>query len=325
MSRMAQAFKLSDLGVSLAQDPAMMEYLRSYQFPCPPAVRYGYTRLESANDRDRVTLFGQAWVPPHAVGTVALLHGYGEHGGNYSRLVRDFVEAGYAVIMMDLRGHGLSEGPRGHLPHALSYAEDWETFLNDLFPQVLPNSPLYLWGHSLGGMTALQLLQRGKLSARPAAVVLSSPLLGLPELTGVQKILAGFAPTLAKIFPSLPVAHGISPVILSHDEEYLARRHDDPLIGKVSTPRWLISIREALASLQGSAESFQTLPSTLLLLAGTEKVTNLNEARKFAFRAYNGLQHKVIEFPGSFHELEKEKEIRPRVVAESLAWFKSHR
>jgi hypothetical protein len=53
-------------------------------------------------------------------------------------------------------------------------------------------------------------------------------------------------------------------------------------------------------------------------------VTSLNEARKFAFRAYSGLTHKVIEFPGYFHELEKEKAIRARVVSESIGWFKSH-
>jgi alpha-beta hydrolase superfamily lysophospholipase len=317
-------FKLSDLGVSLAHDPAMMEYLRSYQFPCPPAVRYGYVRMESPQKRDRVTLFGQAWVPAHAVGTVALLHGYGEHGGNYSKLVRDFIDNRYAVVCMDLRGHGLSEGPRGHLPDLTTYAEDWELFLSEIFPQVLPSSPLYIWAHSLGGLVALQLLRRGKLPVRPSAVVLSSPLLGLPELKGTQKILARIAPLIAKLAPSFPVSHGISPEILSHDEEYLAKRHDDPLIGKISTPKWLLSIQGCLKDIRAHAEAYQSLSPTLLLLAGAEKVTNLNDARKFAFRAYGGLTHKVIEFPGYFHELEKEKEIRARVVSESVAWFRSH-
>lgn len=325
MSQPANAFKLSDLGASLAHDPAMMEYLRSYQFPCPPDVRYGYIRMESPQKRDRVTLFGQAWVPAHAVGTVALVHGYGEHGGNYAKLVRDFVDNRYAVILMDLRGHGLSEGPRGHLPAPETYAEDCEFFLREIFPQVLPSSPFFIWAHSLGAFVALQLLKRGKLPMRPSAVVLSSPLLGFPELTGLQKTLAGFAPLLAKLLPSMPVAHGVSPEILSHDEEYLARRHDDPLIGKVSSPRWFVSIRDGMKKLQGEADAYQSLSPTLLLLAGDEKVTNLNEARKFAFRAYGGLTHKVIEFPGYYHELEKEKEIRSRVVSESIAWFGSHR
>jgi alpha-beta hydrolase superfamily lysophospholipase len=83
-------------------------------------------------------------------------------------------------------------------------------------------------------------------------------------------------------------------------------------------------MRDAVKQLQAQAEEFQALVPTLLLLAGNELVTNLNESRKFAFRAYAGIKHKVIEFPGYYHELEKEKDIRPRIVSESLAWFKSH-
>ncbi|MGE3260861.1 MAG: alpha/beta fold hydrolase [Bacteriovoracia bacterium] len=317
-------FRLSDPGTSLAQDPAMMEYLRSYDFPCPPDVRYGYTRIESNQQKDRVNLFGQAWVPAHPVGTVAIFHGYGEHSGNYSRLARDFIDNRYAVIMMDLRGHGLSEGPRGHAPTPTAYAEDWECFLNQIFPMVLPNLPLYFWAHSLGALTAMQVLRRPNLPVRPRGVVLSSPFLGFPEITGVKKILTKMAPFLAKVLPSLPVAHGIGPEILSHDEEYLARRFEDPLNGKVSTPLWYLSAKAAIKEIQANAEEFQTIAPTLLMLAGSEMVTNLNEARKFAFRAYAGMTHKVIEFPSYYHELEKEKAIRPRVVAESIAWFKSH-
>lgn len=319
------AFKLSDPGVSLAHDPQMMEYLRSYNFPCPPDVRYGFTRIESPQEKDRVNLFGQAWVPAHPVGTVALFHGYGEHGGNYSRLVRDFIENRFAVVVMDLRGHGLSEGPRGHAPTPTIYAEDWEQLLNHVFPMILPNLPFYIWGHSLGALTALQVVRRGNLPVAPKGVVLSSPLLGFPEIKGIQKLLTKIAPVMAKLLPSLPVAHGIPPTVLSHDEEYLARRHDDPLIGKVSTPLWFLSMKEAVQQLQAQADQFQPLAPTLLLLAGSELVTNLNEARKFAFRAYAGMNHKVIEFPSYYHELEKEKAIRPRVVAESIAWLKSHR
>jgi alpha-beta hydrolase superfamily lysophospholipase len=253
-----------------------------------------------------------------------LFHGYGEHAGNYSRLVRDFIEARYAVVVMDLRGHGLSEGPRGHVPEPLTYAEDWEQFLGHVLPMVLPNLPLYIWGHSLGALTALQVIRRENLPMRPRGAVLTSPLLGFPVLTGVQKLLTQLAPFLAKVLPSVPVAHGIPTSVLSHDEEYLARRFEDPLIGKVSTPLWFISMRDAVKQLQAQAEEFQALVPTLLLLAGNELVTNLNESRKFAFRAYAGIKHKVIEFPGYYHELEKEKDIRPRIVSESLAWFKSH-
>ncbi len=316
-------FKLSDPGSLLAQDPAMAEYLRSYDFPLPPDARYGFTRIQSPQPRQRVQLFAQTWLPAQAHGTVALLHGYSEHCGNYAQLVRDFVANQFAVIAFDFRGHGLSEGPAGHvqLPHL--YAEDAEAVLGGIFNQVLPNRPLFLWGHSLGGMVGLQLLLRGRLPVVPAAAAFSSPLLGFPPLAGKQRVLAKLSPMLAKVIPALPIAHGLPSQNLSHDELYLAKRFEDPLIKRVTTPQWFEATKRSVAELQANAESFQSLSPTLLMLAGSEKITNLGAASRFATRAYRGQNHKVIEFPGAFHELEKEPEIRQRVVSESLAWFRS--
>jgi alpha-beta hydrolase superfamily lysophospholipase len=317
-------FKLSDPGKTMAQDPAMSEYLRCYEFPSPPEVRYGFIRLDSPQPKDRVGLFGQVWLPMQATGTVLLVHGFAEHAGNYSALVRDLVNAHLAVAILDLRGHGLSEGPRGHVEGPDTYAEDIEAFVDAIFPSVLPSRPLNIFGHSLGALTALQVLQRKKLSVKPAGAVLTSPLLGFPELLGAQKYLAALAPIVARVLPTLPIAHGIPPTVLSHDEAYLARRQQDPLISRVATPRWLLSVGKSVLEIQAKAGELGSACPTLLMLAGDEKVTNLDEARRFAFRAYAGLRHKVIEFPGYYHEIEKESGVRSRVVSEAIAWFKSH-
>ena len=317
-------FQLSDPGSPATQATPMAEYLRSYNLPQPPDARYGFTRLSSSGDGHRVTLFGQAWVPGHALGTVFFLPGYSEHCGNYARLISEFVANEFAVLTMDLRGHGLSEGPAGHADSPHAYAEDAETMASALFPLLLPHRPLFLWAHSLGALTGLQLLLRGRLPVKPSAAVFTSPLLGFPDLEGMQKLLAGVAPLLGKILPTFPIAHGIAPAKLSHDEEYLARRFEDPLIRKVTTPRWFSSAKQAVKEVQEHAAEFAGLAPVLLMLAGDEKITNLNEARKFAFQAYAGPRHKVIEFPGSYHELEKEPAVRDRVMSESLAWFRSH-
>lgn len=318
-------FRLSDPGTPFAQNPAMSEYLRAYDFPLPPEVRYGFTRIDSPQEKDRVSLMAQAWVPAHAVGTIVLIHGYSEHCGNYARLVREFTQSQFAVIAFDHRGHGLSEGPPAHVESPETYAEDAEKIIGEIFPHVLPSRPLFIWGHSLGAMVGLQLILRHNLPVRPRAAVFSSPLLGFPILDGLQKILSGIAPLLAKLLPSLPVAHGIPSDFLSHDEQYLARRHEDPLIKNSTTPKWFESTKQSVAKLQKNAEAFRSLAPTLFLLAGDEKITNLNAARDFAFRAYAGPNHKVIEFPGLYHELEKEPAVRSRVVSESIAWFRLHK
>jgi alpha-beta hydrolase superfamily lysophospholipase len=316
--------KLSDPSSPLALDPAMAEYLRAYQLPLPPAARYGFVRIASPQERSRVSLFTQAWLPSHALGTIVLLHGYSEHSANYARLISEFVRSQFAVITFDFRGHGLSEGPAGHTPQPQAYAEDAEAVVGETFPQLLPSRPLFLWGHSLGALAGLQLLRRGRLPAVPQAAVLSSPLLGFPVLQGFQKTLARLSPWLARIAPAMPVAHGLPTECLSHDEAYLARRHDDPLVKRVTTPGWFEVTKLSVKETQAAAARFLHLSPTLLMLAGTEKITNLAEARRFASQAYTSQQHKVIEFPGAYHELEKEPSIRERVVSESIAWFRSH-
>lgn len=324
MSTANLAFKLSEPGASLGHEPTMREYLSCYEFPQPPDLRYGYLRFESPQPDNRVSLFGQVWLPDHALGTVLLLHGYSEHAGNFSRLVRSFTDARFAVATLDFRGHGLSEGPRGHIQSPDEYVEDAETFLNIVFPHLLPNRPLFLWGHSLGGMVGLQLLLRGRTPVKPSAACFTSALLGFPDLSPTQKVLSLLSPLIAKIFPTLPVSHNIPDPALSHDSQYLEQRKQDPLIHRVTTPQWYLSIRTALNELHAQASEFQKLAPTLFLLAGQEQVTNLTEARRFAFTAYSGLKHKVIEFPGYFHELEKEPEIRERIISECLAWYRSH-
>ncbi len=321
---MMPGFQLSEPGSLQAQDPAMAEYLLSYSFPPPSDARYGFVRLESPQKENRVRLFGQGWVPMHPIGTIAILHGYAEHSGNYSRLVREMVSNQYAVITIDLRGHGLSEGPDGHLDSPNHYVEDVEVVLEEILGKLLPNRPLFLWAHSMGGLIGMQLLLRCRLKTQPKASVFTSPLLGFPDLAGIQKMMSSFAPLMARLVPALPVPHGIPAEVLSHDIDYLSRRARDPLIKGNTTPKWFESMRMAVTEVQANASRFQALSPTLLMLAGKEKVTNLAEARRFASSAYSGQIHKVLEFPEFFHELEKEPGVRQRIVSESLAWFRSH-
>lgn len=60
-------------------------------------------------------LFGREWMPggpPKAA--VCLAHGFGEHIGRWAQAGEYFAARGFAVAAIDLRGHGRSEGRRGH-------------------------------------------------------------------------------------------------------------------------------------------------------------------------------------------------------------------
>ena len=78
-----------------------------------------------------------------------------------------------------------------------------------------------------------------------------------------------------------------------------------------------------MQELRNSAASFRDLAPTLMMLAGDERIANVMSARAFAFEAYANLRHKVVEYPGMRHELEKEP-VRESVVTETLSWLDSH-
>ncbi len=66
---------------------------------------------------DGLTMLGRVWQTTGTPkGIVNLVHGLGEHTGRYAHIAEALTKIGYNLIGFDLRGHGLSEGKRGHTP-----------------------------------------------------------------------------------------------------------------------------------------------------------------------------------------------------------------
>src|SRR5689334_9388000 len=100
---------------------------------------------------DGLELYYQRWSGTgRATGTIAVLHGYAEHSGRYEMLARHFAPLGFAVYACDLRGHGRSGGPRGHIRRFSDYIRDTDAFLKAIRLEA-PDCRLFLLGHSLGG------------------------------------------------------------------------------------------------------------------------------------------------------------------------------
>lgn len=167
-------------------------------------------------------LTGYRWPAPAAKATVVLTHGYAEHAGryveHYSGLVPALTARGFDVFAFDLEGHGRSPGARGvtdigRMADALTAAR-----------RSLTERPLFLFGHSLGGLvTALSVVRAPD---GLAGVVLSGPYLPF----GSSAIARRAALLLAAVAPGLGVAAlGPAEGISRLPEEVRAYR-DDPLV-----------------------------------------------------------------------------------------------
>ena len=105
-------------------------------------------------------------------GVVVVTHGYAEHCGRYHELAHVIVEAGWACLTYDVRGHGQSPGERGFIDRFDAYLEDLNAML-EAGKQLAPGSPVILLGHSHGSLITLRALADDHPPECKAAIVTS--------------------------------------------------------------------------------------------------------------------------------------------------------
>jgi len=71
-----------------------------------------------------VEIFFQKWVVRKARAVLILVHGIGEHSGRYGNLLKSLSGKNISVFALDHRGHGRSEGKRGHVDSFMDYIYD---------------------------------------------------------------------------------------------------------------------------------------------------------------------------------------------------------
>lgn len=258
-------------------------------------------------------LFFQAWEPAQPRAVVLLLHGQGEHSGRYASLAADLVGQGISLYAMDHRGHGRSEGPRGHLRRFEEILQDVDRFRVTVTSTFAAPVPVFLMGHSFGGLVALRYLQtRGGADFHGA--ILSSPLLGLAVRAPAWKKLLGRG--LTRVLPALSFATELDAEHLSRDPAVASAYREDPLVHGLVTPRFYTEMVAAMARARAEGEQLR-LP-LLFLVAGSDRIVRGDLAVELArslpgeveLRVYDSLYHECLNAPE-----------RDRVVRDLLAWI----
>lgn len=245
---------------------------------------------------------------------VLIVHGLGEHSGRYAALAAWLNRQGYAVRAYDQRGHGHSPGRRGALPRSEALLQDLAAVYAD-YANDLGHAPVLL-GHSMGGLVAARCVLDGRIQA--SRLVLSSPALRTWEPAWRRALAAG----LSRLLPSLPLPNGLPMEGLSHDPAVIDAYREDPLRHGWITPRMADFIFRAGAACIADAAKLNL--STLLLIAGADRLVNPSGSRDFAA----GASPKLLEsqlFPTLRHELFNENEPgRSEVLATLGAWLQRH-
>ncbi len=134
----------------------------------PQAVEGGEYGAEMLRTADGLQVFLRYWLAADPLAPVLVfLHGLGAHTGWFIDFGNELNARGLTVFMDDHRGFGRSEGPRGHTRDATVYPRDIAAFVAEV-QRRRPGAPIFLLGHSMGGIFATHTAIADATAARQA-------------------------------------------------------------------------------------------------------------------------------------------------------------
>ena len=262
------------------------------------------------------SIYHQAWLPDNETrALMVVVHGAGEHGGRYEAFARFFTQRGIAVATMDHHGHGQSEGRYGYADSFEDYLLDvhqWRQSLAARFEGI----PMFLLGHSMGGLVAGNYLVRHQSGFLGA--IFSGVLLVIPEEPGaVQRF---FIKILAVLMPRLGVLK-LDASDVCRDPDVVRAYAQDPLVfhGSMSVRM----LRELFAGMRSLGESAHKISLPLLVMHGSEDSLTSPVGSRVLHEKAGSADKELTIYPGLYHEIFNEPE-RDAVLGDVLAWCEKH-
>jgi acylglycerol lipase len=261
-----------------------------------------------------IELFWREWTngSERPTATMLFTHGLGEHCGRYDALGTYFATRGLPVLGFDLRGHGQSDGQRGHADRFEDYVTDL-MFLRGVLGERYPEAKIILLGHSMGGLIALNAAQ--VYGQAFSCIVASAPFLGVAFKVPAAKAAVG--KMLSGIAPRLSMTNEIDPTLLSRNQEVGREYVADPNVGNQVTTRWFVTTMRAIEETKSRADKIQ-IP--VYILHGTaDGLVPEAESREFAARLVAPIKD-YVPMEGFYHELFQE-DGREQVFDLIWAWL----
>jgi acylglycerol lipase len=258
-------------------------------------------------------LFVRTWQPDISRrAVVAICHGFNSHSGMYGWCGEQFAQHGISTYALDLRGRGKSDGERCYVERFEDYVDDLDALVR--FAQSRePRLPVFLLGHSAGGVTAcLHVLDRPDMVSgficEDFAFEVPAPDIALAVLKGISHL--------------APHAHALTlkNADFSRDPVILKAMNDDPLIGNESQP--FATMAALVRADQRLKREFSRITLPLLIIHGTaDRAAKPSGSQHFYERA--GSKDRTIRmYEGRYHDPLNDLG-RIEVFAEILAWVEA--
>ena len=255
-------------------------------------------------------LYYRAWRPDQSSrGVIAIVPGFNSHSGYYAWVAERLVAQGLAVYAVDLRGRGKSEGER-------FYARQFGDYVNDVHALVTlarsdqPGLPVYLLGHSAGGVVScLYALEHQQ---ELAGLICESFAFKIPAPDFALAVFKG----LAHLAPHAHILR-LKNEDFSRDSAIVQAMNADPLIGNEKQPT------ETLASMVRADEllerEFASLTLPVLIHGTKDKATRPSGSQQF-FDTVGSIDKTLNFYDGGYHDLLNDTD-RDVVIADIAGWI----
>jgi alpha-beta hydrolase superfamily lysophospholipase len=247
-------------------------------------------------NQENLSIYIQNWLPENPAKAVLLIvHGLNEHSGRYDYFSNFFVNEGFAVYSMDLVGHGKSDGTRAFVKDFVNYIDDINLYL-DKIKQLQPGSPIFLIGHSMGGLIGALLLI--DYPDQFAGAVLSGSIVQVPD--DVSPLFISLGKFVSLVLPKLGLLK-IDLSGLSRNPDVVQAYKDDPLVnsGKF-TARVSAEMNKSFDRV--AVEGSRIKSPVLILHGGSDRIVN-PACSHFLYALVSSDIKKLIIYDSFYHEI----------------------
>ncbi len=246
---------------------------------------------------DGLSIYAKDWKVAAPTAVIGLVHGMGEHINRYNHLAAFFNKKNFAVVGFDQRGHGQSEGQRGHAPNLQILLDSISELLVEIEIRY-PDLPVFLYGHSMGGGIVLNYVLRRHPTIQGAVV--TSPWIDLAFSPSSGRVMLG--KLMRILYPKYSESSNLETQYLAHDLQVVKDYVADPLVhdqitaamamGMIDGGKWLLNYHNTVK-----------IP-LLIMHAGDDQITSPRASEQLAKQLNGDVTFK--KWAGLYHEIHNE-------------------
>ena len=230
-------------------------------------------------------------------GIVLIVHGFNSHSEYYQNFADNLSQNDYEVYAIDLPGRGLSDGERYYIDDYKEIIEDIDQLVS-IATAPYPTLPLFLFGHSAGGVFASVYAQLHQ--AKLEGLICESFAFHLPA----PRFALATIKFLSRVIPHVRLIK-LNNSDFSRDKSVVYKMDHDPLLANEKQP--IKTMQQLLLASEYLKTKMSDIHLPLLILHGTADKATLPSGSEYFMENASSADKQLKLYEGHYHDLLNDK------------------